>query len=129
MIQREQRGVVAILRMARGKGNSLSTEFLEALIAALDAEETSPATAVVLTGEGRTFSAGVDLPTAIDGFSLVESDPSTHRSSYDAGLDLNNHPHFPPCLTLKPSRSMSTPAVSPDSRLIVPTRETRCRSK
>lgn len=67
MIQREQRGAVAILRMARGKGNSLSTEFLEALIAALDAEETSPATAVVLTGEGRTFSAGVDLPTVVAG--------------------------------------------------------------
>jgi enoyl-CoA hydratase len=67
MIQREQLGSVSILRMARGKGNSLNTEFLEALLAALDEEEISAAAAIVFTGEGSTFSAGVDLPTVTAG--------------------------------------------------------------
>jgi enoyl-CoA hydratase/carnithine racemase len=53
--------------MVRGKGNSLSTEFLDVLISALDAEEASYAAAIVLTGEGRTFSAGVDLPAVVAG--------------------------------------------------------------
>ncbi len=67
MIQHEQRGAVSILRMARGKGNSLNTDFLHALLAALDVEEASDATAIVFTGEGSSFSAGVDLPTVTAG--------------------------------------------------------------
>ena len=61
MIEREERGDVRILRMARGKGNSLSLDFMEALLAELDAAESSSARALVLTGQEKVFCAGVDL--------------------------------------------------------------------
>lgn len=67
MIQREDHGSTAVLRMAKGKGNSLDIAFLEALIAALDEAESSPVRAVVLTAEGSIFGAGVDLPTLLEG--------------------------------------------------------------
>lgn len=67
MIQEEQHGEIALLRMSRGKGNALSTEFLEALIDMVDRLEKGPARAAVLTGERTVFSAGVDLPALLAG--------------------------------------------------------------
>src|SRR5262249_5994588 len=67
MIEWEERGVVAILRLARGKGNALNLEFTEALMEALDRLERSTARAAVLTGQGSVFGAGVDLPTLVAG--------------------------------------------------------------
>ncbi len=61
MIELESRDSVRVLRMVRGKGNSLNIEFMQALTAALDAAEGSDAAAIVLTGDGKVFSAGVDL--------------------------------------------------------------------
>jgi enoyl-CoA hydratase len=54
-------GDVAILRMAHGKANAMSIEFCAALAQHLDEFRTSPARALVLTGTGGIFSAGVDL--------------------------------------------------------------------
>ena len=62
MIEIQTRGEVAILRMARGKGNALNIEFGQALLDALDELERGPARAVVITAEGKVFGAGVDLP-------------------------------------------------------------------
>jgi enoyl-CoA hydratase len=67
MIEIEDRGAVRIVRMARGKGNALNAEFLEALIQMLDELERGPARAAVLTGQGSVFGAGVDLPALVDG--------------------------------------------------------------
>jgi enoyl-CoA hydratase len=67
MIELEERGVVTILRMAAGKGNALNLEFTQALAEAIERVERSSARAAVLTGEGGTFSAGVDLPALISG--------------------------------------------------------------
>jgi len=54
--------------MAHGKANALDLEFCEALTAQLDECQRSPSTgALVLTGTGRMFSAGVDLPRVVDG--------------------------------------------------------------
>jgi len=50
---------IAVLRLAHGKVNALDVELLEAIIAAF--AEAADAPAVVLTGEGRSFSAGADL--------------------------------------------------------------------
>lgn len=61
MIEFETRDSVGVMRMVRGKGNSLNIEFTKLLTAALDEAEASDAKAVVLTGEGKVFSAGVDL--------------------------------------------------------------------
>jgi enoyl-CoA hydratase len=59
MVLREDRGSVVLLRMQHGRANALDGEFLRAIGQALvDAED---AGAVVLTGAGPMFSAGVDL--------------------------------------------------------------------
>lgn len=67
MIEFETRDTVGVMRMVRGKGNSLNIEFTNLLTAALDEAEASDARAVVLTGEGKVFSAGVDLNALTSG--------------------------------------------------------------
>jgi enoyl-CoA hydratase len=67
MIDREERENIALLRMNHGKVNAMDLDFLGALIAALDGEEASSARAVVLTGAGTAFSAGVDLFQIVSG--------------------------------------------------------------
>src|SRR6185295_10243525 len=53
---------VAVLRIQRGKGNSLSPTLIEELLDALRAPPIAErARALVITGEGRFFSTGLDL--------------------------------------------------------------------
>ena len=54
-------GDVTILRMAHGKANAISIEFCSALSCQWEEFRTSPARALVITGIGGIFSAGVDL--------------------------------------------------------------------
>jgi enoyl-CoA hydratase len=61
MIEQTLDGDIAILRMAHGKANAQSVEFCEAMAKAFDEQRNSAARAVVLTGTGTIFSAGVDL--------------------------------------------------------------------
>jgi len=67
MIERELRGTIAILRLAHKKASAMDLELLHALEAAFAAEQSSPARAVVLTGTGSIFSAGVDLFRVLEG--------------------------------------------------------------
>ncbi len=67
MIEATSSGDVAILLMAHGKANAMSIEFCQALTERFDELGTSAARAVVVTGKGRIFSAGVDLPRLLDG--------------------------------------------------------------
>ena len=67
MIVRETRGDVEFVRLERGAVNALDLEMLAALEEGLEDIERSPARAVVLTGAGRCFSAGVDLLRVLDG--------------------------------------------------------------
>jgi enoyl-CoA hydratase len=67
IVEREDRSGIAILRMNRGKVNALDAELLRALVEVLDEVEASTAGAVVLTGAGSAFSAGVDLFRLLDG--------------------------------------------------------------
>jgi len=53
---------IAVLPMRAGKANAIGSAFLDRLSAQLDAVESSRASALVLTGEGTAFSAGLDLP-------------------------------------------------------------------
>jgi enoyl-CoA hydratase/carnithine racemase len=67
MIEFESRGAVTIMRLARGKGNALDMEFSRRIIDALGELERSDARAVVMTGQGSVFGAGVDLPAIVAG--------------------------------------------------------------
>lgn len=67
MIEFEKRGHVTILRMNRGKGNALNVDMIQALTGALDELERSDARAGIITGTGKIFGAGVDLPALLEG--------------------------------------------------------------
>ncbi len=67
MIEIEQQGAVAIVRVQRGKGNALNFDLLQAFDDCLAKLEASETRSVVVTGEGKVFGAGVDLPELVAG--------------------------------------------------------------
>lgn len=67
MIVREDFQSIAVIRMAHGKVSAIDLELCAALIAEFEQVAASPATALVLTGTGSTFSAGVDLFRVLQG--------------------------------------------------------------
>ena len=68
IVRYEQEGAVAVITLYRPDAmNSFHTELRAALAFALEkAHEDDSVRVVVLTGEGRTFSAGADLKAGID---------------------------------------------------------------
>jgi len=67
MIEIGEQGGVTILRMAHGKANVMNIDFCELLTARFAELNALPTGAVVLTGSGGIFSAGVDLLRLLDG--------------------------------------------------------------
>ena len=68
MIDVERRGTVAVLRLANGKANAMDLEFCNAIAARVGECDRDPAIAALLiTGPGSIFSAGVDLVRLVDG--------------------------------------------------------------
>ena len=85
MIDLKNDGDVAIVTIRHGKANALDIELCEGLTKCFDELRRSDARAVVLTGQGRMFSAGVDLiRVGSGGADYVRAFlPSLHRL-YDA---------------------------------------------
>ena len=67
MIEVTRQGDVTVLTLAHGKANALDLELCEAIVVCFNELRATSERAVVLTGQGRMFSAGVDLPRLIDG--------------------------------------------------------------
>ena len=81
---------IAVVTLRHGKANALDIEFCEALTACFAELRDSAAKAVVLTGQGRIFSAGVDLIRVSEGGAdyVRKFLPALHKL-YDAVF------HFP----------------------------------
>ena len=81
---------IAVVTLRHGKANTLDIEFCEALAARFAGLRDGAARAVVLTGQGKIFSAGVDLIRASEGGAdyIRRFLPALHRL-YDAVF------HFP----------------------------------
>jgi enoyl-CoA hydratase len=67
VITREDLGDIAVLRLAHGKVSALDLELCGALVDEITAIATAPARALVVTGTGTAFSAGVDLLRVLNG--------------------------------------------------------------
>jgi enoyl-CoA hydratase len=67
MIERSDNDGITTLRLAHGKVSALDLELIEGLARALAEAAASEARAVILTGTGSSFSAGVDLYRLVDG--------------------------------------------------------------
>ena len=63
MLNIEERGDVTVLRLEHGRVNAMDAELLDAVTAAVTATDR----AVLITGTGTAFSAGVDLRRILDG--------------------------------------------------------------
>jgi enoyl-CoA hydratase len=67
MIERSTQDGIVTLRLAHGKASALDIELVEGLALAVAEVAQSDARAVILTGTGSIFSAGVDLFRLVDG--------------------------------------------------------------
>lgn len=67
MIQRDDRDGIRILRLAHGKVSAMDIELGEAFIREMHDASTAPVKAVIVTGTGSSFSAGVDLFRVVNG--------------------------------------------------------------
>ena len=67
MIDIKDYGQIALLQVRHGKANALDTELCHELMRCLEQLRISHVRAVVIIGEGRIFSAGVDLLRVLSG--------------------------------------------------------------
>jgi enoyl-CoA hydratase len=65
VLDTEERSGVSVLRLQHGKVNALDLELVRAITAAMGT--VAPERAVVITGAGSAFSAGVDLRRIVEG--------------------------------------------------------------
>jgi enoyl-CoA hydratase len=66
MIETIEEGDVRVLKFAHGKVNAMNLEFCLELIERLDQASNDSTAALIIEGNGRVFSAGVDLKRLVD---------------------------------------------------------------
>lgn len=81
MLRVERRDTIAVLRLEHGAVNALDLELCEAIVETLGELADEAVGAVVVTGDGQTFSAGVDLVRILD-----EQEGGWYRSAFLAAL-------------------------------------------
>jgi len=81
MIDVMEQGDIAVVEMHHGKANALDVAFCDALTLRFQRLRETSSRAVVLTGQGKMFSAGVDLPQMVEaGVPYIrEFLPALHR--------------------------------------------------
>jgi enoyl-CoA hydratase len=86
MIERKDHGSVAVLTIAHGAVNVMDLELVRAVADTFRELAADPPGAVVLTGSGRAFSAGVDLRSFLDGGADFVADfmPALSDALYEA---------------------------------------------
>jgi enoyl-CoA hydratase len=67
VITRDDTGPFAVLRLSHGKVSALDAELCHALVREIEHVAASDAKALIITGSGSAFSAGVDLFRVLDG--------------------------------------------------------------
>jgi enoyl-CoA hydratase len=67
VIEIREVGPVRVLTLSSGRVNALDVEFLDELTDAVREQERSGGGALVITGAGRVFSAGVELNSVVEG--------------------------------------------------------------
>jgi enoyl-CoA hydratase len=67
VIEIQEVGPVRVLTLSSGRVNALDVEFLDELTEAVRGQERSGGGALVITGAGRVFSAGVELNSVVEG--------------------------------------------------------------
>ena len=89
MIDIKTNAGIAVLTMTHGKANTLDTEFCETLAARIAELGKSDAKAIIVTGQGKMFSAGVNLITLSEGGAAYVRKflPALHKL-YDAAFFL-----------------------------------------
>ncbi len=87
MIDLKTEAAIAVLTLTHGKANALDIEFCETLAARFDELRHADVKAIVLTGQGKIFSAGVDLKRLSEGGAgyVRKFLPALHRL-YDAAF-------------------------------------------
>ncbi|MBA3454687.1 MAG: enoyl-CoA hydratase/isomerase family protein [Deltaproteobacteria bacterium] len=66
LIEHRRIDSMTVLTLCAGKANAFDLPLLDALTRAVDAAVAAGATALIVTGEGATFSGGLALPSLID---------------------------------------------------------------
>ena len=67
MFEIEQQDGIAIVHLRHGPANAMDVAFCNALTNGIKELEQSDSQAIILTGQGSIFSAGVDLPLLLEG--------------------------------------------------------------
>src|SRR6059058_4073733 len=92
VLRLERQAPLAILTLDRPPANALNRDFFVELCAVLPSLAAADVRAVVVTGTGRFFSAGLDLPEIL---SYRGAEASAFMARFDDGLPVSSRSRSP----------------------------------